>query len=137
MKLKIYLYRFIRISLGILLMFYSVYNAIKYPVFLDRLDVYFNYVSIFDLNFIEALAPLVPFEEFVLGFFLILGMFTRKALIASIVLFTFFTLFLIDANHYSFAFIYFLICLISIVLLRKNNYDINTGYKNDFHQVIQ
>ncbi|GAA4276516.1 MauE/DoxX family redox-associated membrane protein [Aquimarina mytili] len=126
MKIKIYLYSFLRISFGTLLVLHSIFNAIKYSGFLDRLDVYFNQVSIFDNTVLETLAPLVPFEEFIIGFFLILGIFTKKALKVSIALFAFFTLFLLDANFVNCAAIHLLLCATSIILLRKNNYDINS-----------
>ncbi len=126
MKFKIYLYSIARVSFGIILVLSSIYNAVKYSGFLDRLDRYFSQVTIFDSNIIEAMAPLVPFEEFVIGFFLILGMFTKKALIASTVLFAFFTLFLLDANYWFCAGIHLFLCIVSIVLLRKNNYDVNS-----------
>ncbi len=125
MNFKIYLYSLVRVTLGVLLVSYSLFNAIKYSVFLERLDGYFSKVSVFDIDFIEALAPLVPFEEFVIGFFLILGMFTRKVLIISILLFAFFTLFLLDADHFDLAFLHLFLCLIAILLLNKNKYDLD------------
>ncbi|MEW7291181.1 MauE/DoxX family redox-associated membrane protein [Aquimarina sp. 2304DJ70-9] len=126
MKFKIYLYSITRVSFGMVLMLHSIYNAIKYSGFLDRLDRYFNRVTIFDNDIIEAMAPLVPFEEFVIGFFLILGMFTKKALMVSTVLFAFFTLFLLDANFWYCAGIHLFLCMISVILLRKNDYDLNS-----------
>ncbi len=126
MKIKIYLYSFLRISFGMLLVLHSIYNAIKYSGFLDRLDQYFNKVSIFDNTVLEALAPLVPFEEFVIGFFLILGMFTKKALKVATFLFAFFTLFLLDADYLYCAGIHLILCLTSIFLLKKNNYDLSS-----------
>ncbi|WP_109300551.1 hypothetical protein [Aquimarina sp. AU474] len=138
MKFKIYLYQISRISLGIFLVLYSVYTVIKYSGFLDRLDVYFNAVSVFDIGIVEALAPLVPFEEFLIGFFLIFGLFTRKILIASSVLFGFLTLFLFDAHSYSCALIHLFFFFVSIILLKKDNYNLSTpNYKVQACRIIQ
>lgn len=125
-KFKIYLYRIIRISFGVLLVLNSMYNAIKYPNFLNRLDNYFDQVTVFKYDIIETFAPLVPFEEFVIGFFLILGMFLKKVLKASTLLFAFFTLFLFDANNIYCALTYLMLFIVSVVLLRKNNYDLSS-----------
>ncbi|WP_281987333.1 MauE/DoxX family redox-associated membrane protein [Aquimarina aggregata] len=124
MKFRVYIYPVIRIIMGMSLVLYSVYNVIKYRRFLDRLDHYFDQASIFDIGFIEALAPLVPFEEFVIGIFLVLNIFKRKVLIASIPLFGFFTLFLLDVNQISCAFIYAIFCVTAIILLKKDKYDL-------------
>jgi len=125
-KLKTYLYRIIRISFGLLLVLYSMYNAINYPSFLIRLNSYFNKVTIFDYEIMEVLAPLIPFEEFVIGFFLILGMFLKKVLKVSALLFAFFTLFLFDANSLYCGLIYCSLSIVSIFLLRKNTHDENS-----------
>ncbi len=138
MKIKIYLYQISRILFGIFLVLYSVYNVIRYAGFLDRLDLYFSAVSVFDFAAVEALAPLVPFEEFLIGFFLILGMFTRKVLIASAVLFAFFTVFLFDANHNTCALIHLFFFLVSMILLKKDNYDLITpGYNVQACHIIK
>ncbi len=136
MKLKIYLYHFTRIAFGAFLVVYSTYNVIRYSGYLDRLDGYFVSVSLFDNKVLEALAPLVPFEEFVIGFFLVLGMFTKHVLKISVVLFAFFTLFLWDAGRESCAFIHLLCCLVSLVLLKKDNYDLRSkDYTEDFYRL--
>ncbi|MCK8522650.1 hypothetical protein M0D21_13785 [Aquimarina sp. D1M17] len=136
MKFKIYLYHFIRISFGMLLVLYSVYNVIKYSGFLSRLDQYFNSASVFDVWIIEALAPLVPFEEFIIGFFLVLGMFTRKVLVVSTFLLAFFTLFLFDAGYTNCALIHLVLCTVSIILLKKDNYNINSFHYDNTYKTI-
>ncbi len=137
MKFKVYLYNIIRISFGMLLVLNGTYNVIRYSGFLDRLDGYFNTVSIFDLILLESLAPLVPFEEFVIGFFLALGMFKKKTLIASMVLFGFFTVFLFDAGHNYCALIHLSFCIISMVLFKNDNYDWNSReFTRNSYQII-
>lgn len=128
MKFKIYFYRTLRVSLGVLLTSYSVYNTIEYNRFLERLDVYFGQATVFNISVIELLAPLVPFEEFVIGLFLTLGMSTKKVLQVLILLFGFFTLFLFDAGHWHCATIHFLILFVSLLLLLKNDYDVNSNH---------
>ncbi|PKV49947.1 hypothetical protein ATE84_1993 [Aquimarina sp. MAR_2010_214] len=137
MKIRIYLYHFIRVTFGVLLVSYGTYNVIWYSEFLERLDIYFESATILDISFIEALAPLVPFEDFVIGMFLILGIFTRKTLITIIILFTFFTLFLVDADCLFFAFIHLALGGIAMLLLKKDNHDLNSiSHDKDIYQII-
>ncbi|TSE03834.1 MULTISPECIES: hypothetical protein [Aquimarina] len=138
MKHKIFIYHVIRVAFGMFLVLYSIYNVIKYSEFLERLDRYFSNVTVFDTTIIESLAPLVPFEEFIIGFFITLGIFTRKALMAAIILFGFFALFLLDANYINCATVHLLFSLLAILLLKKDNYDLNTvNFDKDSHQIIQ
>ncbi len=137
MKIRIYLYHLIRVVFGGLLVLYGTYNVIKYSEFLERLEAYFSNATVFNIAFIEALAPLVPFEEFVIGMFLILKIFVRKTLIAIIILFTFFTLFMVDADCLTLALIHLFFCGIAIVLLKNDKYDLNSiNYDKDSYQVI-
>ncbi len=137
MKIRIFLYHITRVVFGVLLVLCSTYNVIRYSEFLERLDLYFGNATVFDIGFIEALAPLVPFEEFVIGMFLALGIFTRKSLITVIILFAFFTLFLIDADCWFFAFIHLVFCGIAMLLLKNDNYDMNSiNYNKDSYQII-
>ncbi|MBQ4822846.1 hypothetical protein [Aquimarina sp. MMG016] len=136
MKLRIYLYYIIRVSFGMFLVLGSIYNVIKFSGFLERLDGYFSAVTIFDVGFIESLAPLVPFEEFVIGLCLALGVFTKRVLIVAIVLFTFFSLFLLDAGKVDCAIIHLFFSIISFILLKKDNYDLTSfQYSKDFYSV--
>ncbi len=137
MKIRIYLYHLTRVIFGALLVLYGTYNVIRYSEFLERLDIYFGNATVFNISFVEALAPLVPFEEFVIGMFLILKIFVRKALITIIILFTFFTLFLVDADCLILALIHLVFCGIAIVLLKNGKYDLNAiSYDKDSYQVI-
>ncbi|WP_160112153.1 DoxX family membrane protein [Aquimarina sp. AU58] len=137
MKTRIYLYHLTRVIFGALLVLYGTYNVIRYSEFLERLDIYFGNVTVFNIGFIEALAPLVPFEEFLIGLFLVLGVFTRKTLIVTSILFAFFTLFLWDANSSYRAGAHLISFLITIVLIIGNTYDRNTiRYHKDSYQII-
>ncbi|WP_206604249.1 hypothetical protein [Aquimarina sediminis] len=105
---------------------------------MDRLDVYFGSAKVFNIELIEALAPLVPFEEFVIGMFLILGIFTKEVLIATITLFTFFMLFFLDVNYWFLASIYCILSFVAIVLLKNSHYDINSmSYNKEPYRVIK
>ncbi len=137
MKLKVNLYPVLRVLFGSFLVLTSVYDVIKYSGFLTRLDTYFEEVSVFNLELLEAFAPLVPFEKFVIGFFMVLGMFKKEVLKASLILFGFFTLFLLDASYQYCALIHFGFFIISFILLKKDNYDFNSlDYKKDSYRVI-
>lgn len=130
MRIRFFMYRVTRILFGIFLILTSIYNVIKYPFFLDRLDQYFNNARVFDTVFLETMAPLVPFEEFAIGMFLFMGIFIRKVLITSMVLFFFFALFLMDADYWDRAFLHLLFCMVAIVLLMKDNQDSNPALLN-------
>lgn len=136
MRLRFFIYRATRILFGILLILNSIYNIIKYSGFLDRLDQYFNNTKVFDTVFLEAIAPLVPFEEFVIGMFLVMGIFIRRVLITTTLLFFFFALFLIDADYWDRAFVYLLFCMIAIVLLMKDRQDSNSRFFNKKSYVV-
>ncbi len=127
-----------RVTLGISLVVYSVYNVVKYANFLNKLDSYFDVVTIFDLSMIEALAPLIPFEEFLIGVFLVMGLFKREVLIVSSILFAFFTAFLLDASHFYCALIYSVLTLLTIILLKNNKYDVNntTSYPKGYYPIV-
>lgn len=115
----------------------SMYHVIKYSDFLDRLNVYFDAVSVFDTNIIEALAPLVPFEKFTIGCFLALDISRRNILKAAIILFGFFTLFLIDASQWYCAGIHFGFFMISMILLQMDNHSYkSTKFSKDSYQIV-
>ncbi|MDY8137885.1 DoxX family membrane protein [Aquimarina sp. 2201CG5-10] len=137
MKFRIYFYTMIRVLFGTYLVAYGAYNVFRYPVFLDRLEKYFTYTSVFDLGIVELLAPLVPFETFIIGLFIAMGIFTRKILIASICLFAFLTVFLLDANADQLALVHFLFLIISVILLAKDNYNLNSvDYSRDSYMLL-
>ncbi|GAA4274397.1 hypothetical protein U6A24_15605 [Aquimarina gracilis] len=137
MKFGPYLYPILRILFGAFLVLTSIYDAIRYSGFLNRLDRYFERVSIFDLEFLEAFAPLVPFEKFVIGFFMILGMFKKKVLKISLGLFGFFTLFLLDASYQYCALIHFGFFITSLILLKNDNDNLSSfDHKKNFYQAI-
>lgn len=138
MKFKIYFYHVVRVALGILLVVYSLYNVIKYTGFLNRLDIYFGNVTLFDIGFLEAIAPLVPFEEFLIGILLTLGISVRKVLVVTASLFGFFTLFLIDATRLDCALIHFMLFIIAVALLKKDHYNLTSfDYSKDIYQMTE
>lgn len=137
MRIGFFLYKAFRLLFGMFLVLFSTYNVIGYSEFLNRVDQFFNNVRVFDIEFIETLAPLVPFVEFVIGMFLTLGIFTRKVLIATIILFTFLIVFLLDANYWYCACAHFILWTIAIILLKMNHYDRNSmSYNKDSYQII-
>ncbi|MBP2832246.1 hypothetical protein J8281_08615 [Aquimarina sp. U1-2] len=118
MKLKILLFNLLRLCLGIFLVTTSINDVLNYTDFLGRLYQYFASVSILDIYVVEALAPLVPFEKFMIGLFLILGMSEHIMLRIAIFLFSFFTVYLIDASQWYCAGIHFLLVVSAIVLIK-------------------
>ncbi|WP_299257200.1 hypothetical protein [uncultured Aquimarina sp.] len=137
MKFRIYLYTAVRILFGVFLVLHSTYNVIFYSEFLQKIDVYFSETTIFNYTLIEAFAPLVPFEEFMLGLFLVLGFFTRRVLIGAALLFSFLTFFLLDANSLKLSLIHLGFFFITLVLLRKDNYNLKSlDYSRDSFLMI-
>ncbi|KAA1242820.1 DoxX family membrane protein [Aquimarina sp. RZ0] len=132
MNVKLNLYTTIRVVFGLFLVLHGVCNAVLYSDFLNRIDAYFTKAKIFDIELIEALAPLVPFEEFVIGLFLVLGFFIKRALIAAILLFTFIVLFLLDVDSIELAILHIGFFFVALLLWRKDSCSIDgLNYSRD------
>ncbi|WP_298312501.1 hypothetical protein [uncultured Aquimarina sp.] len=137
MKFKIYLYAIARILFGLALTLNGVYNVIIYPKFLACLEDHFERATILDFEFIEFFLVLVPFTEFIIGLLLMIGCYTRKVLMSSVVLFLFIVMYLLDANSEIMIFVYTIFLLISGILLRKDNYNLKSmDYFRDSYQMI-
>ncbi len=126
MRLRIFLYTKARILFGLFLVLHASYNAIGYSEFLIRINLYFTNTTVFNMKLIEILAPLVPFEEFIIGLLLIIGFLTRKSLIAAMISFAVITGFLFDANSVQLALLHMIFFFISLVLLMKIDYNLNS-----------
>ncbi|WP_299439622.1 DoxX family membrane protein [uncultured Aquimarina sp.] len=137
MKFRIYLYTLVRVLFGIFLALHSTYNVFFYSEFLQKIDAYFTKATLFNYNFIEALAPLVPFEEFIVGMFLTLGFFTRKVLMGAALLFLFLAFFLLDANSLELALVHLVFFFIILILWHKENYNLKSmDYLRNSYLVI-
>ncbi|WP_299210821.1 hypothetical protein [uncultured Aquimarina sp.] len=137
MKFRIYLYAIARILFGLALTFNGAYNVIVYPKFLACLDDHFERTTILDFEIIEFFLVLVPFAEFIIGLLLMIGCYTRKVLISSIILFLFIVMYLLDANSEIMIFVYTVFLLMSGILLRKDNYNLKSmDYSRDSYQMI-
>ncbi|MBQ4805713.1 DoxX family membrane protein [Aquimarina sp. MMG015] len=137
MKFRVYLYAVVRILFGGFLALHSAYNVIIYSEFLNEVDTYFTKTTVFKYDLVEALAPLVPFEEFVLGLFLILGYFTRKVLICASILFLFLALFLLDVNSIGLSILHIGLFILTLILWKKDNYNLKSmDYSRDMYLMI-
>ncbi|MBW1298807.1 MauE/DoxX family redox-associated membrane protein [Aquimarina litoralis] len=137
MKFKVYLYTAIRGLLGVFLTLHAIYNVLIYTDFLVEIEMYFKTSELFNYDFIEALAPLVPFEEFILGMFLILGVFTKEVLICSLFLFAFISIFLLDANFPVLSALHMFFFMVTLLLLKKHNYNLKSmDYSRDLYKTI-
>ncbi|WP_108803516.1 DoxX family membrane protein [Aquimarina sp. Aq107] len=137
MRFRVYLYTVVRILFGAFLTVHSTYNVIVYSEFLNEIDTYFTRITIFKYDLVEALAPLVPFEEFVLGMFLILGYFTRNTLISASILFLFLSFFLLDANSIELSILHLGFFILTLILWKKDNYNLKSmDYSRDMYLMI-
>jgi len=137
MKFRIYLYTAIRILFGVFLALHSVYNVFFYSDFLQKIDVHFTKATLFNYNLVETLAPLVPFEEFIVGMFLALGFFTRKVLKGAALLFLFLAFFLLDANSLELALVHLVCFFVVLMLWHKENYNLKSmDYLRDSYLII-
>jgi len=137
MKYRIFLYTLTRVLFGIVLAANGAYNVIIYPEFLTCLESFIRKTSVFDFEFVGIFLALAPFAEFLIGLLLIMGFYTRKALIFSILLFLFIALYLLDANSEIMIFVYTVFLLMSGILLRKDNYNIHSiDYSTDLQTRI-
>ncbi|WP_459211827.1 hypothetical protein [Aquimarina rhabdastrellae] len=127
MKINALVFFVFRIIIGLSFVIYGLYNAIQYESFIGRIETYFGQVSFFNIGIIETLAPLVPFEKFLIGLLLILGYATQKVTKIAILLCSFFTIFLIDAHQFNLALIYVVFVMMMLVILKdeKNIYALN------------
>ncbi|GAA0872001.1 hypothetical protein GCM10009117_11480 [Gangjinia marincola] len=123
MNIKVISYTTLRMIIGIFLVIHGFYNALFFSNFLNRLDHYFEKQDLFYNDFLIATAPLVPFEEFILGALLICGLFTKKVLYIATGLVLFFASFVLKANTYGLGMIYVFIVFISLILLLKEEYN--------------
>ncbi|WP_298546845.1 MauE/DoxX family redox-associated membrane protein [uncultured Aquimarina sp.] len=137
MRFRIYLYAIARILFGLVLTFNGAYNVIVYPKFLACLENHFERTSVLDFEFVEFFLVLVPFTEFTIGSLLMIGCYTRKVLISSVILFLFIVMYLLDANSEILIFVYAVFLLMSGILLRKDNYNLKSmDYSRDSYQMI-
>lgn len=126
-----------RVLFGLYLVVHSAYNVFIYSEFLKEINDYFKHTEWFTHPLIESLAPLVPFEEYILGMFLILGIFIKEVLRCALLLFSFISLFLLDANFPFLAIIHVMFFVMSIILLKNNNYNIKSmDYNRDLYNSI-
>jgi len=105
------MYTATRVLTGAYLVFHSFLSTIDFNGFLNKVDLYFESVEVFNFQILYYTAPLVPFEEFIIGILLALGLHTKIVLKVGFVLFAYFSLFLLDAGVYSSA-----ICHIGMTL---------------------
>jgi len=126
MRLRIYLYTAVRILFGTFLVLHSTYDVLLYADFLQQIDAYLLEITVFNLEFIEILTPLAPFGEFILGLFLVLGYFAKQTFIVATLLFCFLGLFLLDAKASELALLHFSFMILTLVLWRKDHYNIKS-----------
>ncbi|UOB16931.1 hypothetical protein [Abyssalbus ytuae] len=99
---KIYVvYSLSRLFAGVIMMGHGMYNAFNFKEYVHRVEVYFTKLDFFNNSFLYHTSPFVPFEEFTLGLFLVMGFKLKMALRLSVVLYTFLILFLLDAGAYN------------------------------------
>ncbi len=103
--------------IGGILILHAIVNVVVYLDFLDRLDVYFSNTSLFNNIFLKLTAPLVPFEEFTLGLFLLLGFYEKRTLQVGTVLFLFFCCFLLSAGFTGLGLAHGVVSLLMLVFL--------------------
>ncbi|MFC5046727.1 DoxX family membrane protein [Aquimarina sp. TRL1] len=131
------MYTIIRVLFGVLLVFHGIYNVIKYTAFLELMEKSFRVSNVFGLGFVEAFVSLIPFIQFGFGLFLILGFFTRNVLIFAVLLHAFFMIFLLETGVENIALIQLMFLIISVGLLFKNHYNLNSmDYTRDMFMTL-
>jgi len=126
MKFKVYLYKVTRILFGVALTSSGAYNVIVYSSFLLCLEDNSEKVSLFNFEFIHVFLVLVPFAKFIIGLFLTLGFYTREVLIGAVIVFLFVIMYLLDINSETIIFMYVAFLMMSGILLKKDNYNLNS-----------
>lgn len=117
------LYSLVRIITGIVLVIHGAHNAFSYGNYMQRVEVYFSKLEYFNFPFLYSNSPFVPFEEFAIGLFLIMGFYTRKVLWIAMFSYTFLILFMLDAEAYNLVAFHVLLVAVFVVLDYTNQYD--------------
>ncbi|TYP72958.1 DoxX family membrane protein [Aquimarina intermedia] len=123
MRFRVFFYACSRILFGSYLVVHAAYNVFDYSSFLVQLDMFFSNASFFSFEVLEALAPLVPFVEFIIGSFLLLGFFTKPVLLTAMVLFSGTVLFLLDVKEESLVTTHITLFIVSLILFIKDDYN--------------
>lgn len=117
-------YAFLRMLSGSVLMVHGYLNTVFFDKYLMKVENYFAHTTHFNWVVLKATSSFVPFEEFTLGLFLLLGFYTRTALLLSLVLFAFLSLFLFDGQAWENALFHFgMACLFALLLLCQKSCD--------------
>ncbi len=117
------MYSIIRVVTGLVLMVHGAHNVLYFSNYLNRVEIYFTRLEYFNTSFLYQTSPLVPFEEFTLGLFIAMGVFTRKSLWLAIGLYFFLILFMLDAEAYNLIAFHVALITIFLILDFNNKYD--------------
>ncbi|WP_378185254.1 hypothetical protein ACE939_09590 [Aquimarina sp. W85] len=131
MKLTFLVYILPRIIFGLFLFFHGTFNVYDYSNFLLRLNSYFTKTTFFNLEILKALGPLVPFIEFIIGFFLLLDFFIKPVLWVATILFSGIILFLLDAKEESLLTTHIILLSVTLTLYINERYNLRGSDKTD------
>lgn len=109
------LYAFLRMLSASVLMVRGYLNTVFFDKYLIKIESCFARTEHFNWDVLKAVSSFVPFIEFTLGLFLLLGFYTRTTVLLSLVAFTFTSLFLFDCQLYSIAL--FHLCMAALFAL--------------------
>lgn len=117
-------YALFRMLSGSVLMVHGYLNTVFFDKYLIKVESYFAHTTYFNWIILKATSSFVPFEEFTLGLFLLLGFYTRTTLILCVALFSFLSLFLFDSLAWDNALFHLgMACLFALLLLCHKSYD--------------
>lgn len=126
-----------RVFTGVYLVFHSFLRTVDFNGFLNKVDVYFENLTVFNFKILYYTAPLVPFEEFALGILLALGLYTRLVLKIGVVLLAYLSLFLVDAGIYSEAICHLIMTIAFMTLYMFRAYNVRSmDYEIRSHSLL-
>lgn len=122
-RLRSGLYAGLRVLTGVLLILHGYINTINFHEYLMVVDQYFVKVRFFDFDILRMIIPFLPFVNFAIGLFVLLGFFTRRVLVTGMLLYVFLTLFMMDAKAFDQVFYHAFVSISMIILVLSENYN--------------
>lgn len=117
-------YAFLRMLSGSVLMVHGYLNTVFFDKYLMKAESCFARTEHFNWVVLKAISSFVPFIEFTLGLFLLLGFYTRTTILLSLVVFAFISLLLFDCQVYSLALFHLCMAgLFGLLLLCQRKWD--------------
>lgn len=131
-----YFFSLTRIIFGLFFTLSGFYHAIMYGSYLQIMHNYLDRVTLINIDILEIWGVLIPFQEFLLGSFLIFGFYTKKVLSVAIILFSFLSVLSIDMGTFEILYLQLFYIAIALLLLRREGKKSSNYYSNTLEDLL-